>query len=137
MLGAILASCIQSLRIIASSISASDNQTNPTGAVVSVALDANGVLSVTEFFTNTNSDYCIPVYTGVGSRLWVKYNGSGTAPSGSALNTWLQLSSTRSWSLSQSGIGFKQYTGTLSFSLDGGTTTFYSTSLDLYVQVDP
>lgn len=136
MLGAILG-CIQGLRILASNIVAVDGQSNPTSATASVGLDANGVLTITEFFTSTPSDYVLPKYTGVGSRLWVKLTGSGTTPSGSALNTWLQLSSTRSWTLTQSGIGSKAFTGTLSFSLDGGTSTFYSTSFDLSVDVSP
>lgn len=100
-----------------------------------MSLNADGVLSVTEFFTNTNSDYCVPKYAGIGSRLWVRLTGSGTTPSGSALNTWLQLSSTRSWSLSQSGVGSKSFAGTLEFSLDGGTHTFASASFNLDVDV--
>jgi len=135
MLGALLASCIQSLRILASSVSASDSEVDPTPAIVSVSLDADGVLTVTEFLTPTTSDYCVPKYTGIGARLWVKLSGSGTTPAGSALDTWLQLSSTRSWSLTQSGVGSKSFSGTLSFSLDGGTSTFATASLALSAQV--
>lgn len=51
---------------------------------------------------------------GSNSDFEVYLSGTGTTPSGSALNTWLPLSTTRTWGLSAgSGPAFQSFSGTV------------------------
>jgi hypothetical protein len=90
-------------------------------------------------FSNTNLN---PDYTDVGGNEWSDIESptvgdsyearlvttTGTLSSGTA-DSWLALSSTRSWDVSQNGLGTKVFTGTLEIRVGGVTKDTASISL--------
>lgn len=73
---------------------------------------------------------------GDGGDYEIRYNATGTTPAGDAINTWLSLSSSRSWSLSQSGVGDKATTGSLSIRLAANQVVLDGATLNLSVNVE-
>jgi hypothetical protein len=90
-----------------------------------------------------NSDGTIKTYRGgtlfqtltwfqgsTGSSFDIYLSGTGTTPTGSDLNSWLNLGSTRDWGLTSTGI-LKEFTGTYQIRAAGGGAAIASGSLFL------
>ena len=60
---------------------------------------------------------------------------AGATPSGSATGSWLNLGTTRSWSLSQSVGGRKYCTGTLSIRPAGGGATLATCTVSITAEI--
>jgi hypothetical protein len=70
---------------------------------------------------------------GSASEVEVSLSGTGDTPTGSALGTWLNCGTTRAWTLTQSVLGSKSFSGTLTFrnattleELDTATLTIHA-----------
>jgi hypothetical protein len=77
-------------------------------------------------------DWYTPNETGVGSGYWVRctyQSGSAIYSSGAGLNSWLQLSSNRTWSFLNSAPGYSSLTGTYRWEIasDSGGSTILGT----------
>lgn len=89
------------------------------GAVTSLT-NSNGVQQITDWYQ--------PNITGIGNQFWIRATlSSGTSPTGSALNTWLQLSSPASWRLTQTTNGSRTCTLAISIATDSGGTNVVTT----------
>lgn len=108
----------------------------PSGAFVAYSIDSAGVESgisgVTTSFTNQ------AVTPSIHTNLYeVRLTGSGTTPTGSSLNSWLALSSPRSWSFTQNVEGSSSFSGTIEIRAIGSSTTITSASVTLSATVIP
>ncbi len=66
----------------------------------------------------------------------VRYDATGDTPAGSAINTWLNCGTTRSWSFVRTANGTSSCSGTLRIRFAGGLE-LDSVSLDLNATVSP
>lgn len=67
----------------------------------------------------------------------VRYSPAGDVPTGSAINTWLALSATRTWEQVQVGIGILTCTGPIEIRRVSNSAIVLSQSLALTAQVTP
>lgn len=82
---------------------------------------------------NASTDWIIPNSAASEKTYHVKYYAAtGTSPSGSPLNTWLNVSTNPAWTLTTGTTA--SYNGTLSISDDGGSTTLTSAVFALSAQ---
>lgn len=92
---------------------------DPNGAVLSLT-NSNGVVQITDWY--------LPNTPGIGSQFWIRATlSSGTSPTGSALSTWLQLSSAISWRLTQTTNGSKTCTLAISIATDAAGANIVTT----------
>lgn len=87
-------------------------------AFAAIQVDNDGTVISTIITGSTNlGPWVVP--PAAAPLFWCRITGgSGTAPAGSALNTWLACTSDRAWSLTQNGAGTKAYSATLQFATD-------------------
>lgn len=85
--------------------------TAPYSMTATVTFQTTGVVQATATNQATQTGYWYsPSTSGIGSSYWIKVTKlSGNTPTGSALGTWLQLSSDRSFTLSGSSNALGQY----------------------------
>lgn len=98
---------------------------NPAYAVISIQSSGAWIATNEVGGTWMNS--------GTGADYEVRLTGTGTTPGGAALNTWLQLNTTRYWDLATSGGGYESYSfsGTLEIRPYGGGTVLASSSITI------
>lgn len=86
------------------------------------------------------SSWANPKNSTVGDAFWVrltKSTGSDPTAGSAALNTWLLLSSDRSWFWNQTTIGSKTFTGTYAIATDSsGTNIVSSNSVSIDASVE-
>lgn len=99
-------------------------------ADATLRFDTNGAV---QSLTNSNgvqqiADWYLPNTAGIGSQYWIRATlSSGTSPSGSALNTWLALSSPASWRLTQTTNGSRTCTLAISIASDAAGSNVVTT----------
>lgn len=102
-----------------------------TQATSSGGMNTNGTVDLNGPIDDSYNWYR-PTTTGIGSNYWVRATLlSGDLPSGSALNTWLALSSARAWQLTTTGsatIRSKECVLKLEFSVDSGGAVIVGTN---------
>lgn len=86
----------------------SDSALSPSNASALVQVVNDGSVN---FVSNTGDDFQM-VLTGDPTLLEIFVTGTGDTPSGSALDTWLSMGTTRSWSLTTTVLGELQFVGT-------------------------
>lgn len=101
-----------------------------------------------QYHVGDSSSSLTPTYSDIGGNEWVNQESatvgdafeamletsSGTLSSGTA-DSWLALSSTRSWEVSQNGVGTKTFTGTLK--IRRGSTVMDTAAISLTATVTP
>jgi hypothetical protein len=109
---------------------------DPADATVTLEFDTDGDGSMQGNVTNA-FEWFSPVTPGIGTGYWIRLTvNSGTSPSGSAVGSWLQLSSARSWSLTRTTIGTFTGNYTLEIATDsGGTNIVASQTINMTAQV--
>ena len=83
--------------------------TAPSGGSASISFSTNGTTTFGGSGgvpTGTQPNWHTPTTTNIGTSRWIRIDLiSGTAPtSGSALGSWWQLNSTRTWTLNNGGV---------------------------------
>lgn len=104
------------------SISAGDSVFAPNNAFAELYVSNSGGWGATNGGTGTW------LTSGTNSEFQVRLTGTGDTPSGSALNTWITLSSNTNWSLSQNVQGFKTFNGTLEIRMSASPNTVLASS---------
>jgi hypothetical protein len=108
---------VRRLRATLSNISAADVVAFPTDAEAGIRVSSDTAVSkrvgvgsgyINQFLWDLD-DGVYPT-----SNYEVMVTGTGSEPSGSALDTWLNLGSARTWELIQSSFGNKSFSGTYS-----------------------
>lgn len=100
----------------------SDTQVAPDTATITVRLKRNGDLDVVTLFGTDFYDWGSPNATTLGDGYEARLTkNSGTNPTGSALGTWLALSSQRDWTLQQVGVGSVTANVTLEIRITSGS----------------
>jgi hypothetical protein len=115
---------------------ASDTQVNPTPAFASNVFENDGdVLSVNTVGPSDVGDWVSPKAAAPGAYEIMAHQNSGAAldAGSSALDTWLALTSTRSWFQTQTGVGNKSANLTISIRL--GSTVLSSGTFTLSATV--
>lgn len=94
----------------------------PTNALCQYELTSGGDVRMTQTNNTVNDvgDWVAAVYA-PGSYECLLHVNSGTSPSGSALDTWLALTSTRNWQLSRTSLGTSSNNCTISIRKNGVT----------------
>lgn len=116
-----------------------DTRISPNSASASVSFETNGTIAYTGNDSSGSPNWFAPTTDGIGNSYWVKFTvNSGTAPtSGSAIDTVLALSSSRTWSWSRSASGSTTANCTIAvFSDSGGTQLVHSDSFNVAVTVE-
>lgn len=116
-----------------------DVATQPSNASVSMRLYANGVYhGLSDNITVSSGTWLV---AGANSDFEVMFvKNSGTDPSGSLTNTWLALSSDRSWNLNENtnGPASKSADGVLTIRTVVSQTTKDTSTVSMYVEtIDP
>ena len=73
----------------------------------------DGTTSFTELAGTTGTGTWL--LAGAAADVDIYVTGAGDTPTGSAINSWLNLGTTRSWTLAQAILGSKAFTGTAEF----------------------
>lgn len=87
-------------------VTGSDFATSPTDATATNSFNSSGAAS------STGDAGFTWLTSGTAANVDIFVTGTGDTPAGSALDTWLNLGTTRTWSLQETGIGTKAFTGT-------------------------
>lgn len=82
-------------------------QNFPTDAAATIIFRASGTYGGNVPYAGTWLNY------GSASSYEIRYSPTGDAPTGSATATWLSLSTDRSWTLTETGVGIKSCSGTI------------------------
>jgi hypothetical protein len=111
---------------------ATDSDTTPTNASASISMKNDGDID----FIGIGSDLNRTDEWDINSDLTasdyeVMYSPTGDAPGGSLTATWLNLGTTRTWTLSTSGIGTLTCTGLMEIGLAGTSTTLVSATFTI------
>jgi len=89
----------------------------PNTAIAGVDLLPDG--SIQKTGSGAGNSWINPIVAGIGNQHWARLtHNSGSAPTGSPLNTWLQLNINRGWSISRSQVGQSTTQCTLQISTD-------------------
>lgn len=105
-----------------------DEETTPTGATCSIALTQAGLMTTTGNGSSADPTWCVPKNSTVGNGYWARLDvTAGSSPTGSATGSWLQLSSTRTWTWTQAGIGSTSATFNLRIAEDSGGVSVVGT----------
>lgn len=102
----------------------SDAQSNPTPALAQIAFESDGdITEVTVLGPSDAGDWITPKSAAPGSYEIMAHQNSGDALDigSSALDSWLALSGSPSWSQTQTGPGSKTANLTISIRLSGAT----------------
>lgn len=112
--------------------SASDGVVGSGTASATIAIQTDGLIRKTvQGVTTTIGTWLL---SGSNSDYEVYLTGAGDSPG--TLDTWLALSSTRSWGLSQGSLGSKDFTGTYYLRRVGSSINLDSAALTLSVSFD-
>ncbi len=103
------------------SLSAADFDILPGGAFAQIGILSNG-----EWFAGLSNGTWREF--GDSADYEVRVTGTGNTPSGAAINAWLPCSTNRTWSLSQSTVGGKSFTGSLEIRLAAPPNTVLDTA---------
>jgi hypothetical protein len=95
-------------QILAQNISALHQTTSPSDATAVVSFTSAGAAAATGVAT---PDWTW-LLTGSAGDYEIFVTGTGDTPTGSALDTWLALSSNRTWTLTETAVGTKSFSGT-------------------------
>lgn len=114
----------------AQAASSFDSEISPTDATASIGFQTDG--SVTEL----NAAGFQLVVSGDPSLLEVFVTGTGTTPSGSAVDTWLGLGTARTFSVTETGLGTTQFNGTYSIRVAATGQVLATASFTLNATVD-
>jgi hypothetical protein len=110
-----------------------------TSALASYDLYSDGT-AVAVGDSTTNFNWGSPTTAGAGNSYWVRATlSSGSTPSGSALNTWHQLSIARGWSVfrSSSSVGTTTSVLTMQIATDsGGSNIIDTATITLVANID-
>jgi len=107
-------------------------------ASVFIRLNTNGTITADDgnAGTYTDTDWITPTSTGIGSSYEVRATmNSGVTPIGT-FNSWIALSTARTWSLSRSTIGITTSSFTLQIRDTATDTVQDSAAIDFTVEVD-
>lgn len=109
--------------------SVTDVRASPITAVGSVTFDQDGLIGYVGNGSNGSARYANPPLPGIGNFYWVKIVvNSGTAPAGSAVNTVLALSTSRTWSWTSTAGQTKSANCTISVYADAAGTILLASS---------
>jgi len=102
---------------------ASDTVAAPGTAQATCQFESDGdIVSITTTSGTVDvGDWVTPRAVAPGAYEILAHVNSGTSPTGSALDTWLALTSNRSWTLTQVGAGSKTVNMTISIRIGGVT----------------
>lgn len=117
--------------------SESDIVSSPGVAAVSYSFTSSGVETGISGSTTTFTNQAVTPSSHANLYEVRLVTGSGTTPTGSALDTWLGLTAAPSWGLARSVNGSVSFTGTIEIRLIGGSTTIDSAAVSLYAEVIP
>lgn len=121
---------------ISAGFGANDSQLDPTPAFASVAFESDGDVSETTVGGSADAgDWITPKASAPGGYEIHVHQDSGDAldVGSAALDTWLALTSTRQWDLTQTGVGTKVASLTAQIRL--GSTVLSSGTITLQAQV--
>lgn len=105
-----------------------DEETTPTSATCSLALTQAGLITTTGNGSSADPTWCVPKNLTVGDGYWARLDvTAGSSPTGSATGSWLQLSSTRTWTWTQAGLGSTSATFNLRIAEDSGGVSVVGT----------
>lgn len=110
---------------ISNGASLTDNQDDPNDAIAQVAFGNDGSIAGAEGLTPLDlGDWVIPTAAAPGSyEIFVDNHGPDSLDGASdSVDTWLALSSTRQWFITQDGVGAKSVELEISIRLNGGAT---------------
>jgi hypothetical protein len=115
---------------------------DPGGASSAIRFNTNGSMDWISNGTGTvdiPTGWFFPVATGIGSSYWVRATVTAGTFSSGTVDTWLALSSARSWSVIRNAPpGSKSCTATYEIASDsGGTTIVSSASITVTAEVTP
>ena len=107
-----------------------DTVVDPTDATCSVQLNTDGSITLSGNASIGGSNWFNPSSTGVGNQYWARMtkNSGSDNTSGSALSTWLALSTARSWTWSRLSVGAITANVTLEISSDSGGSVIVSSA---------
>lgn len=98
----------------------------PNTAIAGAELFPDG--SIQKTGSGTGNSWIIPIVAGIGNQHWARLtHNSGIVPSGSALNTWLQLNTNRSWQIIRTQVGQSTSQCTLQISTDSNGSIIVAT----------
>ena len=112
-----------------------DVSSGGTAAVTTIAMNSNGAYSIAGNTLGVlqSGNWVTPTVYAPGSYTIRVHQNSGTAVTGSALDSDLALSSNRSWTLTEAAIG--TLTANLTLTLkDGGGNTLKTATFDITAQ---
>jgi len=113
----------------------SDENTFPGDAVASIQLESDGDIFALGIINGGDQGDWITPRSAAGGNYEARWtNTSGTLSSGTA-GSWQALSSTRTWAVSQSGVGSKTCTGDLEIRRTADTVVVATKSITLTAQV--
>lgn len=93
-----------------------------SAASPNIQLNTDGSLTVAGNGSSANPpNWYLPTTAGIGTFFWCQLTYTGTAPDGGA-NTVFALSSPRLWQWTQTVVGIKNCTATISFYTDAAAT---------------
>lgn len=118
---------IAGLRFPTSQINVVDTVSDPADASASLTLNTTGDGDSTGNGSSSDPDWAVPNIVS-GASYWCRLTvDSGTAPtSGSAVGSWLQLNSARSWTWARTFVGFIAASCTLQIASDAAGTNILS-----------
>lgn len=118
------------------SIVSSRTVIQPNTAIAAVDLMTDGEIQKTG--SGSGDSWVNPIVPGIGDRHWARLtHNSGSVPTGSPLNTWLQLNINRGWSISRSQVGQSTSQCTLQISTDASGSIIVATrSMTLTASVE-
>lgn len=118
-----------------SSIDVEDIQIDPTPATASITINPDGTYVGSGNTLAPSGVWKGLSAGGIGANYEVR--ATGATYSGEPINTWLSLSTARTWSNVLSGPGVSFGSGSLDFRVASGGTILRSIAIYLIVQVDP
>lgn len=116
--------------------SESDLNALPSSSFVAYSITSTGLESGISGVTTSFTNQAVTPSSRT-SFYEVYLSGSGTTPTGSALNTWLALTSTRSWAIAQNVEGSSSFSGTIQIRLIGSAYTISAAGVSLSATVIP
>lgn len=107
-------------------------------AVATITFGTDGVITMARVNGGTTtSDWGTPTTPGEGANYWVRATlNSGSTPSGPALGSWHQLSSSRAWALTRTSVGVLSCQLNVQIASDsGGSNILSSCTVNLEAEV--
>jgi hypothetical protein len=117
--------------ITAQAVSAGDFATSPANAVASISFNSSG--TQTRVGTSGTAGFTWLPAGSAAADYEIRVTGTGTTPTGSLLNTWLNLGTTRTWTITDATTagGPVSFSGTYEIGAAGANSAMTSASFGL------